>query len=712
MADQDGAVAVSDCEAEAAPVPVDTGAETGNAESEQYQPFFSMCQPIRSVSYSNSWDMVCAPTIKSNGHNSNLDSMGDKCMPSAPWPENKEPQSEDGMDLFDGETNMQSEPLSKEQPSSNDEIDIWDVEAQQHSSSLLDSKLCNSDSGTEPCDMEARQLSLSFSRSIQSQLVGAGLGNMGNTCFLNSILQCVTHTVPLFLRLRSTDHCAPCSYDKDGFCSFCALKEHIDDSIRRSGSVIRPVRFRDNLRKLCSDFRPGQQEDAHEFLRCLLDNLDKCTSDPESKDKPSYFDEESIVKQVFGGRLKSQLICCECGHCSETYEPFLDLSLEIDQVDHLVDALESFTKLEQIGDAEDKLTCEHCNAKVCKNKQLMLDRSPDVIAFHLKRFTTLDSSVEKIDKHVVYPLELDLKPFHSNPDVDKELKYDLYGVVEHSGLPSYGHYVCSVRSSPSTWHLMNDSHVDSISEASALNQEGYILFYVRQGKFQWFSSLLEQKDDLHPENTSGASPVSVLENIDVDCPTSSGEGINGSSGDKLEKDETSQCKTSFLPEEPAKGCPIGAVNKADLKDEIMPCISSHHDGVAIRCPGSAAEITNLERPSTPSPRRKRFFSDNEFDVFEFEDFGKEDEETPVLGNHKSTPKAKKAKGESTNKSMKGPCIDKNVSRLVRSMPSARRKGIVDCLNSQLNAEQASRSCPRSDPLGKKKKLGIPVPINW
>uniref|UniRef100_A0A0E0K3V1 USP domain-containing protein n=1 Tax=Oryza punctata TaxID=4537 RepID=A0A0E0K3V1_ORYPU len=643
MADQDGAAAVS--EAEAAPVPVETGAESGDVECEQYQPFFSMCQPIRSVSYSNSWDM------------SNLDSMDDKYMPSAPWPENKQPQSENDMDFLDGDTNMQSEPLSTEKPSSNDEIDIWDGKTKQDSSSLLDSKLCNSDSGAEPCDMEGQQLSLSFSRNIQSQLVMIKMVSV-HSVLLKNILMNQSEDYP----------------------------------------------------ELSSDFRPGQQEDAHEFLRCLLDNLDKCTTDPKPKDKPSSFDEESIVKQVFGGRLKSKLTCCECGHCSETYEPFLDLSLEIDQADHLIDALESFTKLERIGDAEDKLNCEHCNAKVCKNKQLMLDRSPDVVAIHLKRFTSLDRSVEKIDKHVVYPLELDLKPFHSDPDVDKELKYDLYGVVEHSGLPSYGHYVCSVRSSLSTWHLMNDSHVDSISEASALNQEGYILFYVRQGKFQWFSSLLEQKDDLHPENTSGASPVSVLENIDVDCPTSSGEATN-SSGDKLEKDETSQCKTSFL-EEPAKGCPIDAINKADLKEEVVPCISSHHDYVAIRCPGNAADITNLERPSTPSPKRKRFFSDdNEFNVFEFEDFGNEDE-TPLLGNLKLTSKAKKAKVESALKSTKGPCIDKNVTRLVRSMPSARRKGIVDCLNSQRNAEQDSRSCPRSHPLGKKKKLGIPVPINW
>jgi hypothetical protein len=35
--------------------------------------------------------------------------------------------------------------------------------------------------------------------------------------------------------------------DEDGFCSFCALKEHIEESIQRSGSVLMPTRFKDNL---------------------------------------------------------------------------------------------------------------------------------------------------------------------------------------------------------------------------------------------------------------------------------------------------------------------------------------------------------------------------------------------------------------------------------------------------------------------------------
>lgn len=727
MADDDAAASLS----QPSPAQGDISRENGDEESKQCQPFFSMCQPLQTVSYSNSWDSVCAPAATEPCQTSGLDSVDDEYMPSAPsFPDSQQPHSEsisaivdesnklcsppsptdkecdveqlqleseellDDSGVLDGETKQQSEPLTTDEPSSVDEIKIWGAETKQHSPPLHNTKHWSSNRALEPSDNENKPLSLFFSRFRQPQSVGAGLRNMGNTCFLNATLQCITHTVPLFKKLRCTGHSTPCSYDEDGFCSFCALKEHIEESIRRSGSVLVPVRFKDNLSKLSSDFRPGQQEDAHEFLRCLLDNLHKCTLDPKSKGKPSSFDEESIVKQVFGGRLKSQLTCRDCGHCSETFEPFLDLSLEIDQVDDLVAALESFTKVEQVGDDENKLTCESCKVQVCKDKRLVLDKAPDVIAFQLKRFTTLDNSIEKIDKHVAYPSELDLKPFHNNPDKE-ELTYDLYGVVEHSGLPNYGHYVCTIRSSPSTWHLMNDSNVDSITETSALNQEAYILFYVRQGMFPWFSSLLE-------EARSGASPVSVLDNIDADCLTSS----NRSPGDKFEIGETSECKTSLLAEEPTKRSSVDASNSTNKREKttplrISPLRASLQDDVGMRRAPSATEITNLERPSTPPPRPKRPVSVDDFEVFKFEEF--DDKDTPLMPKSEHLPKVKKPKAASASKSVKGSCVDKNATRLMRGMPSARRKGLLDCMISQHNVAQEPRRGSRSDPLGKKKR---------
>lgn len=77
-------------------------------------------------------------------------------------------------------------------------------------------------------------------------------------------------------------------------------------------------------------------------------------------------------------------------------------------MDSLPSALASFTKVEQI---DDKLTCDSCKEEVSMEKRLILDQTPSVAAFHLKRFKTDGTCVEKIDNHVAFPLELDLQPY-------------------------------------------------------------------------------------------------------------------------------------------------------------------------------------------------------------------------------------------------------------------------------------------------------------
>jgi ubiquitin carboxyl-terminal hydrolase 36/42 len=109
---------------------------------------------------------------------------------------------------------------------------------------------------------------------------GAGLSNPHWwTCFLNCILQCMVHTVPLVLKLRKADHPDPCPRKESttsismtlfciifspflpvfyfnwdsigasvGFCCFCSLKLHVDESIRLSGSAFYPESFVNHLK--------------------------------------------------------------------------------------------------------------------------------------------------------------------------------------------------------------------------------------------------------------------------------------------------------------------------------------------------------------------------------------------------------------------------------------------------------------------------------
>ncbi|CAD5174600.1 unnamed protein product [Musa acuminata subsp. malaccensis] len=342
-------------------------------------------------------------------------------------------------------------------------------------------------------------------RLVPSQ--GAALFNLGNTCFLNAVLQCLTHTVPLVQKIRRMDHPCSCCGDIGGFCSFCALKGHINRSLFLSGYVISPTDFAKNLNKISPHFQLGQQEDAHEFLHSLLDNLHTCCLGHCTTDQPSSLDEDSLVKHVFGGRLRSQLRCCNCGHCSDTFEPLLDLSLEIDDVDNIVDALASFTRSEKIDDPDINFTCEGCKAQVSLEKQLKLDHTPQVLTLHLKRFKNNGVFAYKLRNPVEYPLELDLTPCLSCPVDEVHSKYDLYAVLLHIGSLEFGHYFCCIRSSPSTWHCINDSKVFRVSETDVLAQDAYLLFYVKQRSSCWFSNLM---DEIKTLMATDSSPSSVL----------------------------------------------------------------------------------------------------------------------------------------------------------------------------------------------------------
>ncbi|KAF8379074.1 hypothetical protein HHK36_028501 [Tetracentron sinense] len=428
-------------------------------------------------------------------------------------------------------------------------------------------------------------------------MIGAGLANLGNTCFLNAVLQCFTHTVPFVQGLRSSNHATPCDRGSEGFCVFCALRDHIELSLSSSGGIISPFKLVDNMSYLSSSFSRFEQEDAHEFLQCLLDRLDSSCLDSNSKDRCLSSQDDSFVKQIFGGRLRSQLRCCNCGHCSDTFEPLIDLSLEIEDVDTLPSALKSFTKVEKIEDPEAKFTCENCKEEVSVEKQLMLDQAPSVATFHLKRFKNDGSYVEKIDKYIKYPLELDLQPYTSssqNNDVD--LKYELYAVVVHNGLSSWsGHYVCFIRSSPDTWYRLDDSKVKRVGEEFVLSQEAYILFYARQGS-PWFSSLMERQKLCVDSDSLNTSPKSVLDDMETMCTSFPRGGSICNSEVKETKDNVQRnCSLVSSGERTCSGDFKECRDDVDKICTPIPCRAS-------TCSGQVNKpLNNVERFSTPSP---------------------------------------------------------------------------------------------------------------
>ncbi|KAJ8532448.1 hypothetical protein K7X08_012371 [Anisodus acutangulus] len=427
--------------------------------------------------------------------------------------------------------------------------------------------------------------------------LGAGLANLGNTCFLNAVLQSFMHTVPLIQLLRLNDHASPCDSYMIGFCVICVIRELFDLSLASGGGFVSPWKLVNNLSYFSSSFHRFQQEDAHEFLQCFLDRLESCCNDSMPKDMaPSESD--NIVKQAFGGRLVSILRCCNCGHCSDTYEPLIDLSLEIKDVDSLPAALESFTRVEKIDDPEIKFSCEKCKAQVSIEKQLLLDKAPSVAAFHLKRFENDGSFVEKVDKHVSFPLELDLLPYTDNNQINnEEMKYDLYAVIVHIGFSSCsGHYYSFVRSAPDEWYKFDDSEVFRVDKDLVLAEEAYIMFYAKRGT-PWFSNFIEMQKPFVDPPISYTSPKSVLDSVDAVSIISPCMLDNHSSDASKSDHEDSELKETERTSTPG---PAGAISLDYCGDEVdkvyLPSMHTENFTQSI----GVAERREVGTPKTPS----------------------------------------------------------------------------------------------------------------
>ncbi|XP_004636462.1 ubiquitin carboxyl-terminal hydrolase 2 isoform X1 [Octodon degus] len=330
----------------------------------------------------------------------------------------------------------------------------------------------------------------------------AGLRNLGNTCFMNSILQCLSNTREL------RDYCLQRLYMRDlshTSSVHTALMEEFAKLIQTiwtscPNDVVSPSEFKTQIQRYAPRFVGYNQQDAQEFLRFLLDGLHnevnrvtvRPKSNPENLDHlpddekgrqmwRKYLErEDSRIGDLFVGQLKSSLTCTDCGYCSTVFDPFWDLSLPIAKRGYpevtLMDCMRLFTK-EDVLDGDEKPTCCRCRARKRCIKKFSIQRFPKILVLHLKRFSESRIRTSKLTTFVNFPLrDLDLREFAS--ENTNHTVYNLYAVSNHSGTTMGGHYTAYCRS-PVTgeWHTFNDSSVTPMSSSQVRTSDAYLLFY-------------------------------------------------------------------------------------------------------------------------------------------------------------------------------------------------------------------------------------------
>ncbi|KAG0254701.1 ubiquitin-specific protease doa4 [Mortierella polycephala] len=324
-----------------------------------------------------------------------------------------------------------------------------------------------------------------FSKIGGSQLGKTGLTNLGNTCFMNSVIQCLIATPPLsrfFLDGSFKRHINL----RNPLGTQGRLADAFSDLIRSMWSgqslVVSPTSFRYAIAGFAPQFKGTEQHDSQEFLSFLLDGLHEDLKteprplppgDDEGSDAddarmerlPDYEASEiawqrylrrdnSIVVSLFQGQFRNRLCCTKCGKTSTTYNAFMYLSLPIKaktsgrQSQTLLSCLNAFVEPE-VMDGDNAWNCPNCKKPRKATKQLTISRVPDVLMIQLKRFSSDGPFKNKIKAMVQYPIQnLDLTKYlpkrQSNGAAESAI-FDLYAVSNHSGESEHGYTLFYVR---------------------------------------------------------------------------------------------------------------------------------------------------------------------------------------------------------------------------------------------------------------------------
>ncbi|XP_026394849.1 ubiquitin carboxyl-terminal hydrolase 15-like isoform X2 [Papaver somniferum] len=305
-----------------------------------------------------------------------------------------------------------------------------------------------------------------------------GLLNCGNSCYANTVLQCLTCTKPLTIYLLRRLHSRHCR--KKNWCLMCELEQHVM-MLREGGGPLSPNRILSHMQSIGCQMGSGSQEDAHEFLRLLVTSMQSICLEGlgVEKEVDPRLQETTFIQHIFGGRLRSKVKCLRCQHESERYENIMDLTLEIlGWVESLQDALTQFTACEDL-DGENMYRCGRCAMYVRARKQLSIHEAPNILTIVLKRFQ--EGKYGKINKCITFPDLLDMIPFMTGTG-DSPPLYMLYAVIVH--LDTFnasfsGHYVSYVKDLQGTWFRINDTEVQPVSISQVMSEGAYMLFYTR-----------------------------------------------------------------------------------------------------------------------------------------------------------------------------------------------------------------------------------------
>ena len=328
-----------------------------------------------------------------------------------------------------------------------------------------------------------------------------GLANLGNTCFMNSALQCLSNTYELNEFLDKETYKNRLN-DKPESLILCEW-DNLRKMIWSENCTISPGGFVGAIQKVARIkdrviFTGWAQNDLTEFLQFITEcfhnsicrevemniqgkaitSTDKLAETCYNMMKNMYKKEYSEFLKMFFGIHVSKIKSLESDYVNITPEPFFNLSVPIAEEKTLEKCIELYTSTEKL-EGDNMVLNSDTNKKEVAEKNIMFFSLPDILIITLKRFS---NNGRKNQVMVDFPLnDLDLSKYVVGYDKNS-FKYDLYGICNHSGGSAGGHYTAYVKNANDKWYLFNDTNVDEVNLGKLKSPQAYCFFYRKQKK--------------------------------------------------------------------------------------------------------------------------------------------------------------------------------------------------------------------------------------
>jgi ubiquitin C-terminal hydrolase len=345
-----------------------------------------------------------------------------------------------------------------------------------------------------------------------------GLANLGNTCFINALIQIISHTYELNELLDAKDYKNKLNDAPDS--KLLVSWDELRLLMWSENCTISPGAFIHDIRKISkqknnSMFASMSQNDMPEFLTFLFDIFHNAlkrkvsmTVDGRPKNKrdkmaklcfemikKTYTENYSEIFKIFYGIQVSTLLPenpkDQYDYLSIRPEPFMIISLPIPN--RCIEATSNSTECLTLMDCFD-LNCEKeflhgenawFNEDLGKKqnvyKRLVYWSLPDVMILDIKRFEYSPDTFSYVKNQT--PIRIPVENVDFSKYVEGYNKesyvYDLYGICNHHGDENFGHYTSTVKTASSKWYNFNDTNVKEVSipKTEIVGNTPYCLFY-------------------------------------------------------------------------------------------------------------------------------------------------------------------------------------------------------------------------------------------